>query len=65
MSIMMIMDFKYVVEIQRYFKLLAKILGEYAVFTNTVPAGNDRANAPKEEFCSAEIPSVTCFSNCS
>ena len=32
-----------------------------AVFTNTVPAGNYRANAPKEEFCSAEIPSVTHF----
>jgi hypothetical protein len=34
------------------------------VFTNTVPAGNDRANAPEKiKFCPAEIPLVTNFSN--
>jgi len=60
---MMMKDFKYVTEIQRYFKLLAKTLGDCGVFTKTVPAGNDRANAPKEEFYSAEIPLVTHFSN--
>jgi len=43
--------------------LLKYSVTDCGVFTNTVPAGNDRANAPKEVLCSAEMPSVTHFSN--
>jgi len=58
--IMMMMDFKYLVELQRYFKLSAKILGDSLCSS---PAVKDIANTSKEEFCSAEIPSVTHFPN--
>ena len=62
MMMMMMKDFKCVIEIQRYFKLLAKILGDCLWIIHKNSTCRERqSNATKEEFCSAEILQLLIF----